>query len=268
MASAARDEDPLAQLNDELRRKGLVQEQNGPWLALESNPDVFNGFCRQIGLPAGWGFVDVLGLDDELLSMVTGPVIACVVLFPCTNRIYEARRREDALLRSPGAGDVGPCLERELFFLKQVAGFGNACGTIACLHAVSNCRPWLSLTPGASLEGFVQAQAEASPEERGNALLSEPTLRASSDAAAMAEAAQTAVPERDGPPLDHHFAALVRSPGGRLVELDGTKRSPVDHGATSPDGFLRDAASVLRRRFVEVDPDIHGFAFMALTRLE
>ena len=35
--------------------------------------------------------------------------------------------------------------------------------------------------------------------------------RASSDLCAASERAQTALPEREGPPLDHHFAAFVRS---------------------------------------------------------
>lgn len=35
--------------------------------------------------------------------------------------------------------------------------------------------------------------------------------RASSELAAASVAAQTALPEREGPPLDHHFAAFVRS---------------------------------------------------------
>uniref|UniRef100_A0A7S4UNP6 Ubiquitin carboxyl-terminal hydrolase n=1 Tax=Alexandrium monilatum TaxID=311494 RepID=A0A7S4UNP6_9DINO len=263
--------DPLAEINDRLRKQGLAaaEAQGGSqWLALESNPEVFNEFCTRIGLPSGWGFVDVIGLDQELLDMTPGPVIACVVLFPCTRGIYDARRRQDAALRSGREAAGGASANREnLFFVRQVADFGNACGTIACLHAVSNSRQWLALAEGAALEGFVQAQACASPEERGRALLKEPLLRASSDAAASDPRAQTAVPARSGPALDHHFAAFVRSPGGRLVELDGTKFGPVDHGPTSEASFLSDAAGAIKRQFVASDPDVHGFALMALAKL-
>eukprot|EP00401_Gymnodinium_catenatum_P019715 CAMPEP_0117510518 /NCGR_PEP_ID=MMETSP0784-20121206/28031_1 /TAXON_ID=39447 /ORGANISM="" /LENGTH=257 /DNA_ID=CAMNT_0005306157 /DNA_START=63 /DNA_END=832 /DNA_ORIENTATION=- len=256
---AARAEDPLAAINDHIRSQGVTDDSSSQWLALESNPDVFNPFCSRIGLPSGWGFVDVLGLDEELLRLVPTPTVACVLLFPCTDRIYKARRQEDAELR-----DDGPPQE-DLFFLRQVEDFGNACGTIACLHAVANSRQWVALDAGAPLESFIQAQASATPEERGEALLKQPVLRAASDDAAATPAAQTILPDRDGPPLDHHFAAFVRSPGGRLFELDGTKRWPVDHGPTTADGFVFDAAATMRKRFVDVDPDVHGFAFMALT---
>jgi len=137
---------------------------------------------------------------------------------------------------------------------------------IACLHAVANCSNSVALGEGAPLDSFVRAHEGASPEERGRALLKEPALRGASDAAASSQAVQTALPARDGPPLDHHFAAFVHSQSGRLVELDGTKLGPIDHGATSAESFLVDAASVMQNNFVGVDPDVHGFAFMALTK--
>lgn len=256
---AARGEDPLAALNEELRRQ--PEKHGSEWLALESNPQVFDAFGRHIGVPDGWEFVDVLGLDKELLELVRRPVAALILLFPCTPGIYAARRRQDEALR---AGKGVP--QEDLFFLKQVADFGNACGTIACLHTISNSRHVLQMAADAPLERFVRAQAAASPEARGRALLEANELKAPSDAAAVDAAAQTACPARDGPPLDHHFVALVRSPGNRLIELDGTKRGPVDHGATSEGTFLVDAAAVVRRDFVEVDPDVHGFVLMALAR--
>lgn len=258
----AADTDPLALLNDEIRRQGpAAAKQSSEWLALESNPQVFDAFGRRIGVPEGWQFVDVLGLDPELLQMVPRPVAALVLLFPCTRSIYAARRREDESLKA-GTG----ASKEDLFFIRQVSDFGNACGTIACLHAISNTRHVLQMAADAPLEGFVRSHSGATPEVRGKALLTASELKTPSDAAAMDRAAQTLCPERDGPPLDHHFVAFVHSTGGRLVELDGTKRTPVDHGATSSDSFLADAAMAVRRNFVDVEPNVHGFALMALAR--
>eukprot|EP00439_Symbiodinium_sp_Y106_P031877 s1680_g3.t2 len=185
-----------------------------PWLALESNPAVFTEFSQRIGLPARWQFCDVLGLDKELLGLVPRPVAACVLLFPCSERIYAARREQDAALRAGGSlRGASPCHEDGVFFLRQVIGFGNACGTVACLHATSNSRDWM----------------------------------------------QTRCPDRHGPPLDHHFAAFTRSRQNRIIELDGTKRGPVDHGPTSEASFLEDVAAAVKRNFMDVEPDLACF---------
>mmetsp|Transcript_132308 Transcript_132308/g.423276 ORF Transcript_132308/g.423276 Transcript_132308/m.423276 type:complete len:228 (-) Transcript_132308:274-957(-) len=202
-------------------------------------------------------------IPQALLDLVPQPVAALILLFPCTRGIYDARRAQDKELLV-GRGVV----EESLFFLRQVADFGNACGTIGCLHALSNSLHILNMVEGAALVNFVHAQSGATPEERGEALLTADALKAPSDAAAVDAAAQTVCPARDGRPLDHHFVAFVQTPGGRLVELDGTKRCPIDHGPTSPENFLSDAASVVLRQFVAAEPDLHGFAVMALARTE
>lgn len=264
---AARD-DPLAVLNDELRQKGLAS-QTSEWLALESNPEIFDKFGQRVGLPSGWGFVDVLILEEEYLASIPGEVAAVILLFPCTDRIYGARRAQSAALHSGREGANGERASPEdLFFVRQVAGFGNACGTIACLHALSNSRHLLGgMAADAPLESFVKEQPDsATPEQRGAALLVDPRLKEPSDTAASDTVAQTRCPARDGPPLDHHFAAFVRTPGNRLVELDGTKATPVDHGATTSGTFLIAAAKAIQKNFIAVDPDVHGFVLMALVK--
>lgn len=50
---------------------------------------------------------------------------------------------------------------------------------------------------------------------------------------------------------------------GRLSE-DGTKRCPIDHGPTSSETFMVDVAAVVRRNFLEIDPDALEFALLAL----
>lgn len=250
--------DSLAAINDQIRASGKAAE-GGAWLPLESNPEVLGAFARRIGLPEAWTFVDVLGLDSELLGLVQGPVAALILLFPCTERIFAARAAQDAALRA-GRGAA----TEELFFMRQVPNFGNACGTIACLHALTNSRHILQMAGDAPLEAFVRSNLDAAPEARGQALLTAEALKAPSDDAAVDTSAQTPCPHRDGPPLDHHFVAFVRTPEGRLVELDGTKRCPVDHGATTAETFLEDAAAAVRASYVAADPDVHGFALMAL----
>ena len=95
------------------------------------------------------------------------------------------------------------------------------------------------------------------------------SLKSASDETAVSAAAQTACPSRDGPALDHHFAAFVKATVAgslHLVELDGTKPFPVDHGGTSAETFMRDVGRVVREQFMELDPECIEFSCLALVR--
>lgn len=69
-----------------------------------------------MGLDASkYAFVDIYGLDDELLAMVPQPVEAVLCLFPVTEE-YEAKRlKEDAETTE----FVGPEKDGELIWFKQ-----------------------------------------------------------------------------------------------------------------------------------------------------
>ncbi|KAG8460350.1 hypothetical protein KFE25_011841 [Diacronema lutheri] len=233
------------------------------WLPLESNPEIFNAFGKRIGLPDDWGFVDVLGLDDELLDMVPEPCAALILLFPCEPEIM-ARRRAAASAHDPVTTD-------DIYFLAQHAAAGNACGTFAAIHAISNSQHAFELRRGTPLDQLLSMGHGMSADERGRVLLTMSDLRERSDAAAEDAAAQTACPRRDGPDLEHHFVAFVCSSKGRLVELDGTKAHPIDHGEVSLRTFKRRAAAVVRELFLPRDGGGTGasieFALCALCRL-
>ena len=268
--------DRLQAINDELR--GQEPDPNSPWLPLESNPDLFSTFARTVGLPEPWRFEDVLGLEDELLAMVpeADSCAAVILLFPCTQNIYEARAREEretrAFLLAAEGQEGGVSASSSAFFLKQHVEFGNACGTIASVHALANAReiyeadgPKDSSTT-TSLSDFCEQNKSANADERGRALLASHALKFASDVAAAAPAAQTELPDRNGPDLDHHFTAFVRK-NGRLLELDGTKLAPVDCGpCLASDSLLRAAAMAVKERFISTEPDSIEFSLMALVR--
>ena len=259
-------------------------EANKPigWLPLESNPEVLNPFLWKLGVPGEWGFCDVFGLDPELLAMVPRPCMALCLLFPCAKIAKERRpalraaRRdrveadkadpddEDARIRSEAEGGV--------FFLEQVEGTGNACGTVACLHAVGNAVagqafhvPWE--TPLGKY--ITEASKDHTPKERGNRLLAATDLHQAADDTARSGQTEGAGTDDAG---DRHFVCFCER-GGRLFELDGRnigvddEAFPVDHGPTSPENFVNDAARVIRDEFVALDADNPNFNVVAFVQL-
>lgn len=241
----------------------------GSWLPLESNPDVLNPFAKRLGLPDSWAFCDVYGLDEELLMMVPQPCAALCLLYP-SSKINEVRRPENAA-KAPHQPPPPP----NLFFVQQCNGIGNACGTIACMHAVANASiaGQFALAESGALKAFVEGADALGPKERGDQLLQAKGLQELSDAtAASGETEGAGTDDAQG----QHFIAFVPF-DGMLFELDGRNfdhssdtavASPVCHGATSPETFLSDAAKIIREDFMARDPESINFNITALCKVD
>lgn len=100
-----------------------------------------------------------------------------------------------------------------------------------------------------------------SVEERGKLLEADASFTESHQLLALQ--GQTAAPEE---PVFHHFIALVNV-GGRLLELDGRKSFPIEHGATSDETFVADSAAVCEA-FIARDPDDVRFNVLAIVPTE
>lgn len=68
---------------------------------------------------------------------------------------------------------------------------------------------------------------------------------------AAAQEGSTA-PPRPEDEVNLHFVALVQK-HGKLWELDGRKSFPIDHGPSSPDSVLSDAAKVAKQFIAQTD---------------
>ena len=231
------------------------------WIPLESNPDMLTTFVRKLGVPAPWHFCDVFGLDEELLQMVPQPCRAVVLLYPTPQlRAFKEEQRQ----RGEREGQL---LSENLFYMKQHDHVGNACGTIGTIHALAN-----AVEPGdiaqlgeGELRRFVEQQraAAADPAQIGEALAQAQGIRTVSEEAATLYGQTEAPPAEEQ--LEAHFCAFVQV-DNNLYELDGRKAFPINHGPTTQDTFLVDAARVVRSCFMEKDPTALGFNLMALVQ--
>mmetsp|Transcript_12686 Transcript_12686/g.32396 ORF Transcript_12686/g.32396 Transcript_12686/m.32396 type:complete len:240 (+) Transcript_12686:81-800(+) len=238
----------------------------GSWLPLESNPEVLNPFVRRLGLPPDWGFCDVFGLDPELLLMVPQPCAAVCLLYP-SQKISKPRREELACKAAHQ-----PPVPADLFFCQQYDGIGNACGTIACMHAVANAAAssHFTIPPDGPLAKFIEVtKASPTPTARGKALLEAKDLQEMSDATAAAG-------ETEGAGTDdaqnQHFISFVNF-NDMIYELDGRNitdgvATPVCHGATTPDSFLTNVAKIVQEQFMARDPENVNFNLVALCKTE
>ena len=225
------------------------------WMPLESNPEVMNQFLWKLGITPHFQFTDVFGLDDELLCMVPQPCLAVILLFPITEKYTQFCQNEaDEIAKS------GQKLSKNLFFMKQT--IGNACGTIGVIHAAANNKSKLEFLSESVFEKFYSQAVGLSPEEKGKLLENDASIsKLHEDCAQEGQSATVSADEK----VDLHFVALTHVDGD-IYEFDGRKPFPINHGPSSADTFLKDAAQVCKR-FMARDQSELRFTIVALSKM-
>lgn len=212
------------------------------WVCLESNPDVMTSFLHGIGLSPEFKVVDVLGFDEELVDMLPKPVYALILLYPVEKVIVSDN------------GDNQGEVSKDVYFMKQT--IRNACGTFALLHCVANLADKLSFAKDSPIEKFLAETANMTPEERGNQV--EQSQEIADVHEEEARRGQTIPPDAECT-TDNHFITFLER-GGRLYELDGRKKGPIDHGASSPETFAKDVAKLCQKIVAQTDEPVFSAA--------
>ena len=94
---------------------------------------MLNKFAHGVGMPSEFNFVDVYGVDPGLLMMVPRPCLAVTLLFGCSKVISAYKGEQDEKIKKDGQ-----TVSNDVFYMDQFVG--NACGTIATVHAIANNR--------------------------------------------------------------------------------------------------------------------------------
>ncbi|EZA56253.1 Ubiquitin carboxyl-terminal hydrolase isozyme L3 [Ooceraea biroi] len=216
------------------------------WVPLESNPE----FLHKLGVPKKWSIIDVYGLDSDLLAIVPRPVLAVILLYPIPTKTEKIEEGKSSKSDTPDS----------VYHMKQ--SIPNACGTIALIHGVANNLDTLQLEDG-FLKKFLDETKELSYNERGERL--ENAQEIIDTHMESAHEGQTEAPSEDME-VYHHFIAFVHK-DGYLYELDGRKLTPINHGSTTPDTLLDDAARVCKE-YMARDPNEVRFTVVALASSE
>ncbi|XP_078370704.1 ubiquitin carboxyl-terminal hydrolase isozyme L3-like [Oculina patagonica] len=212
-----------------------------------------NKFITSLGLKPSWSFVDVYGLDPELLAMVPQPTCALLLLFPTSDKYHEYKKEQEEKVKEKGQ-EVSP----NVYFMKQT--IGNACGTVAMIHSIANNTDVLEFDEKGFLKNFIDSTRSLSPDEKGEKLENDENISGVHEA--CAQEGQTETPSAEEH-VDLHFVSIVHK-DGCLYELDGRKSCPINHGKTSKDTFLKDAAEVCKE-YMKRDPTALNFTVVALS---
>jgi ubiquitin carboxyl-terminal hydrolase L3 len=221
-------------------------------MPLESDPDLMNRYIAQLGVDVSkWCFHEVLGTDEDLLGMCPQPVLAVLMLFPLTEPQEQYAKEEEERIQKKGQTE-----SKNIWYMQQTVG--NACGTTGLLHSVLNNASKLGLDNKKFFAKFLNETKSMTPAQRAEALERNEDIEVQHEQ--VAEQGGSEVESKTNENL--HFIAFVRM-DGQLYELDGCKSRPINHGQTSEQTLLQDAAKVIRQ-FMKRDPKDIRFNLVAL----
>lgn len=218
------------------------------WLPLEANPDVLSTYAHFLGMSDKWSFHDVLSVEPWAVEMVPQPVKAILLLFPISP--MSEKERETCITQN----------DTDVYFMKQTVG--NACGTIAILHTLLNLTSDEEINPGSSsyVKRMMERTKSLSPAERGIWLENDSEIE-QAHLSSQSLGQSTVAGTED---VDTHFVAFLRK-GKSVLELDGRREGPVVRGTVESDAeFASEALNVIKREFMDRNPDDVRFSILAL----
>jgi ubiquitin carboxyl-terminal hydrolase L3 len=204
---------------------------------------------HQLGLPTSLGYTDVFSIDEpDLLAFVPRPSHALLLVFPVSQTYEASRVAEDrSLSEYTGSGPGEPVM-----WFKQT--IRNACGLIGLLHSVANGEPRRAVQAGSDLDALLKDAEPLLPGARADLLYESKALESAHADAARAGDTQAPSAESD---VDLHFVAFVRGVDGRLWELDGRRKGPLERGVLGEDedALSEKALGLGVRRFLKAEMD-------------
>lgn len=214
------------------------------WIPMESNPEVMNSFLRRIGVKPNINVVDILGFDDDLLSMVDGKVEGVLLCYPMSESKH-------------GTMDT----ESGLYFMRQT--IRNACATMAIIHLLANQCSDNDFEPNSSIKEFIRESQMLDPEVKANKFETCDTIATAHESSSVE--GQTEAPAASES-VEYHFISIIYH-NNHIYEMDGRKKGPIKHRETTEGTFLKDSMEVVKK-FINLDPAKANFSMQAITRTQ
>lgn len=215
------------------------------WQPLESNSEVITKYMEEVGLDTtDYTFQDLISLEDWAQDMVGRPVLGLLFTYEINPSQETFRKEEEERIAKDGQQ-----LPQDLFYMKQFAE--NACGTIGCFHILGNLEGEFKklIQPESQLAKFYKKVEGKTAQEAGNIFENDEELK-EKHVQATSEG-QTNVNDHLGT-CNHFIAFVLRD--GNIIEFDGRKARPINHGPSTREAFLPDVCRVVQQ-FMARDPD-------------
>jgi len=212
------------------------------WTTIESDPGVFTQLIKEMGVE-GVLVEEIYDLSEEALEDLK-PVYGLIFLFNWAKN--EAKVDMDAI--------------NNMFFAKQRVQ--NACATQAILGILLN-RSEIKLGP--ELENFKEITKDLDPVMKGIAIGENDHIRKVHNSFKTQEPFES--DERMATPKDDVFHFISYVPvNGSLMEIDGLKEGPVNHGECTEEDWLSKVKPVIEKRMAEYQSSEIRFNLMAVTK--
>ena len=135
--------------------------------------------------------------------MIPQPCLAFILLYPINESEEKFRADEEESLANQERA-------KNVFWMKQT--IGNACGTIAIIHALANVTDQVDLVENSVFERFLESLKGKTPEDTGV------HLESSSEIADLHQSSSTSITNQTEAPnaekkCEDHFIALVHIDG-------------------------------------------------------
>lgn len=201
-----------------------------------------NPLAYHLGLSPTLSFHDVLSFTDpDLLSFIPRPVHALLFLFYTTPHSQAHFATENAATpQYAGSGADEPVL----WYHQTIT---HACGLIGLLHCVTNGIPKTMIKQDSILSKFTENATPLGPEARAQLIYDSVELEAAHFEAAK-QGDSVAPDVHAGEDVEGAFVAFVKSEDGRMWELEGRSKGPVERGVLTADEDL------LSRKAIELGP--------------
>lgn len=232
------------------------------YVPLECNPDVFNELIHSLGVSEAVGFHDVWSLDEpDLLALIPRPCYALILAFPISPTYEQYRKDADKNLQDDYYNGIsGTSKEQQLWFKQTI---GNACGTMAALHATANSIPKDLILKGSAIDSFFESAKPLNVVDRAKLLEENGSIEAAHNS--VGQQGDTEAPGAEDSVEFHYVCICKNISTGHLLELDGRRKGPIDHGLL-PEGedVLGSQGLDVVRGFLNREGESGAFSIIAL----